>query len=241
MRILGVIPARGGSKGIPRKNLVPLAGKPLMAYTIEAAKGSRLLADIVVSTEDEEIAKISRDLGVPVPFLRPTELATDAARSLPVVQHAVREMERRAGAPYEIIVMLQPTSPLRTAADIDAGIQLLMDSGADSVVSVVDVGGYHPYRMKKIVDENRLVNFVDQGIEDMRPRQELPPVYIRSGALYVSKRTVVMDQNTLVGADCRAQIVSPDRAINIDSIEDLYLAEYFIITRRGHTRAEPAS
>jgi CMP-N-acetylneuraminic acid synthetase len=199
-----------------------------VAYTIEAGLSARLLADVVVSTEDEEIATVCRERGAQVPFLRPAELATDRAPSLPVVQHAVREMEGRAGRPYDVVVMLQPTTPLRQAADIDAGIELLIRTGADSVVSVVDVGGVHPFRMKRVVDDNRLINYIDQGFEDMRPRQELPAVYIRSGALYIARRDIVMEQNSFVGRDCRAYIMDEERAVNIDTPNELVLAEYLI-------------
>ncbi|HLE57406.1 MAG TPA: acylneuraminate cytidylyltransferase family protein, partial [Rhodothermia bacterium] len=145
-RVLAVIPARGGSKGVPRKNLVQLCGRPLIAYTIEAGLSAKSVSRLVVSTEDEEIASVARSLGADVPFIRPATLATDAAQSLPVVQHAVQAVEEFEGAPYEVIVMLQPTTPLRTADDIDSAVTLLLESGADSVVSVVDVGGHHPYR-----------------------------------------------------------------------------------------------
>jgi len=228
MRIIGVIPARGGSKSIPRKNIAPLLGKPLVAYTIEAALASRLLTDVVVSTEDEEIAKVCSGLGAQVPFIRPAELATDTALSLPVIQHAVREMEARRDKLYDIVVMLQPTTPLRQALDIDAGIQLLMDTCADSVISVVDVGGHHPFRMKRVVGDGRLINFIDQGFEDLRPRQQLPPVYIRSGALYIAKRYVIMEQNTFGGMDSRAYVMSVERAVNIDGELDLVVAEYLL-------------
>ncbi len=233
MRVIGVIPARGGSKGIPRKNIYPILGKPLIAYTIEAAKASKLVTDLAVSTEDDEIARVCKSLGVDVPFKRPAELATDTAPSLTVVQHAVEEMEARLGCLYDVIVMLQPTTPLRTAADIDNGIQLLLDTGAESVVSVVDVGANHPLRMKRIVKDNVLVNYIDQGYEDMRPRQQLPPVYIRSGDIYVSRRNVIMVQNKMIGQDCRAYIVSPERSVNIDTPFDLILAEYLLEKRSG--------
>lgn len=224
-RILGIVPARGGSKGIPRKNLVSLCGRPLIAYTIEAALGAQMLTRLIVSTEDEEIAGVAMSLGADVPFRRPPELASDDARSLPVVQHAVRQVEDEEGSRYDVIVMLQPTTPLRTSQDIDEGIRLLLDSGADSVVSVVDVGAHHPFRMKRIDDDGRLINFVDQGFEDMRPRQELPRVYIRSGDLYISRRAVVMEQSTLVGTDCRAVVIQEERAVNIDTPLDLLRAE----------------
>lgn len=229
--VLGVIPARGGSKGIPRKNLVDLAGKPLVAYTIEAALRSRLLSRLVVSTEDDEIARLAVELGAEAPFRRPAELATDHARSLPVVQHAIEAMEAAEGIRFDAVVMLQPTTPLRTAEDIDRGIELLIETGADSVISLVDVGAHHPFRMKRILEDGRVVNFVDQGFEDMRPRQELPPVYIRSGDLYISRRHVVMDRDTLVGPDCRATIVPPDRAVNIDTRFDLMRAKEILENR----------
>ena len=228
MRTIGIIPARGGSKGIPRKNLAPLLGKPLLAYTIEAAKASGFLTDIVVSTEDQEIATVSRNCGAQVPFYRPAELATDKTLSVPVVLHALREMEQITSKPYDIVVMLQPTSPLRSAHDIDSGIQLLLDTGADSVISVVNVGGHHPFRMKRVVGQNVLINYIDQGFEDMRPRQELPPVYIRSGALYIVRRSVLAEQQTFVGRDCRAYIMPEGRAINIDTRLDLILAEQLL-------------
>lgn len=227
-KILGVIPARGGSKGIPRKNIAPVNGKPLIEYTINAAKKSRLLTDTIVSTEDPEIAKICEDLGCRVPFLRPVDLATDSARSLPVIQHAVKECERITRSTYDIIIMLQPTTPLRTGQDIDNGIELLLETRADSVVSVVDVGGHHPFRMKRIVSNNQLINYIDQGFEDMRPRQELPRVFIRSGALYITRRDILINQNSFIGNDCRAYIMPEERAINIDTPLDQIIAEYFL-------------
>jgi CMP-N,N'-diacetyllegionaminic acid synthase len=137
-------------------------------------------------------------------------------------------MEQVTARTYDIVVMLQPTSPLRSAHDIDSGIQLLLNTGADSVISVVDVGGHHPFRMKRVVGENILVNFIDQGFEDMRPRQELPRVYIRSGALYIVRRSVLVEQQTFVGRDCRAYIMPEARAINIDTRLDLTLAEQLL-------------
>ncbi len=223
--VLGIIPARGGSKGIPRKNLADVAGKPLIAYSIEAGLRSKNLTRLLVSTEDEEIARVALEYGAAVPFRRPAELSTDQARSLPVVQHAVKAMETLDGCTYDAVAMLQPTTPMRTADDIDLGIQLLIDTGADSVISVVDVGANHPFRMKQILDDGRLVNFVDQGFEDMRPRQELPPVYIRSGDLYVARRHVVMELGTLVGPHCRAIVIPSARAVNIDTGFDLERAK----------------
>lgn len=227
--ILGIIPARGGSKGIPRKNLVDVAGKPLIAYSIESGLRSRNLTRLLVSTEDDEIARVAAEYGAAVPFMRPAELSTDGARSLPVVQHAIKAMEALEECSYDVVVLLQPTCPMRTADDIDRGIELLIETGADSVVSVVDVGANHPFRMMRILDEGRLVHIVDQeGSENMAPRQELPPIYIRSGDLYIARRHVVMELDTLIGSDCRAIIIPEERAVNIDTRFDLERARELI-------------
>lgn len=229
MDILGVIPARGGSKGVPRKNVADVAGKPLIAWTLEAAAKAPCLTRIVVSTEDEEIAALCRGLGADVPFLRPVELAQDRTPTLPVIQHALAQAEARDGRRYEAIVLLQPTTPLRRAEDIEQCVRMLRETGAESVISVVDVGGYHPLRMKRFEGE-RLVNYVEQDGENMRPRQELPPVYIRNGAVYVTRRAVI-DAGMLVGQDCRGLIMPAHRSVNIDAPNDLILAEQML--RRG--------
>lgn len=232
MNVLGIIPARGGSKGIPGKNLAPVDGSPLIAYTIEAARQAKLLTRCVVSTDDENIASVARGLGADVPFLRPAALATDDALTFPVLLHALEHVEREDGRAYQIVVLLQPTTPLRTAEDIDEGVRMLTDRGADSVVSVVDVGGHHPFRMKRLLDDGRLVNYIDQGFEDMRPRQQLPPVYIRSGALYITRRSVMMEQQRLIGDRCFGLVIPPERSINVDQTTDLYVAERLLAEQR---------
>lgn len=229
--ILGVVPAREGSKSVPSKNIKPLLGHPLIYYTIEASKESSLLSNFVVSTESEEIAQVCQSYNIQIPFLRPKELAKADVESHPVVKHALREMEKLENITYDIIVMLQPTAPLRLAQDIDQAIELLIDTGADSVVSVVEVGGAHPLRMKRIVGNDRLINYVDQGFENMKPRQQLPPVYIRNGAIYASRREVVTDLHSLVGEDCRAYIMPKDRSVNIDTSYDFLLAEQILSER----------
>lgn len=224
MFVLAVIPARGGSKGVPRKNLRILAGKPLVGWTIEAAQAAPSISKIILSTEDEAIASVGRTYGDIVPFMRPDELATDTARTLPVVQHAVRHVES-SGAHVDVVVLLQPTTPLRTGSDIESGLNKLFSTGCDSVVSVTDVGGNHPYRMKRLLEGDRLVNFVDQGFEDMRPRQQLPPVYIREGSIYIARRDLVMDKDTLVGGDVRGLVIPPERTVNIDTEADFERAD----------------
>ncbi|KAA3624578.1 MAG: acylneuraminate cytidylyltransferase family protein [Proteobacteria bacterium] len=229
-KTLGVIPARGGSKGVPRKNIRDLGGKPLLAWTIEAALASSL-DRVIVSSDDEEIMAVANRYGELAPFVRPAGLATDSAMTLPVVQHAVSYVERE-GAAMDVVVLLQPTTPFRGAETIDLGLKRLEASGCDSLVSVVEVGGYHPFRMKRLVDGDRLINYIDQGFEDMRPRQELPPVYIREGSLYIARRHLVMEAATLVGGDVRAIVVEPGGTVNIDSEADFLRAEQMIAASR---------
>ena len=222
-RTLAVIPARGGSKSIPRKNIIDVGGKPLIAHMIGHALQVDEITDLVVSTEDEEIAQIAKQYGAQVPFLRPAELAQDSSPSLPAVQHAVREMEKRADDRYDYVVLLQATAPLCRPQDIKAACQRLAKGDCQSVVTVVPVLAYHPFRIKRVVGEDILINYIDQGFENMGPRQELPPAYKRSGAVYASTRATVMDQDTLVGNDARAIIVPELTGIDIDSPLDLAL------------------
>lgn len=229
MKVLAVVPARGGSKSVPRKNIAPLGGVPLIGWTLRAAKASSRLTRCVVSTDDAEIAETAKRLGGDVPFMRPAGLATDAALSLPVLQHALAWAEAADG-PYDAVLMLQPTSPLRASGDIDAAVEMLERTGCESVVGVVDVGGWHPARMKRIVDGGALENLDGPGEEDMRPRQALPPVYIRNGAIYLSRKDVVVS-GRMVGKDCRAYVMPENRSINIDGPADLAAAEYWLSAR----------
>lgn len=185
MRILGIIPARGGSKGLPGKNIKLLNGTPLIAYTIKEALNSNL-DEFIVSTDSEEIAEVARNYGGKVPFLRPAEIATDNASSLDVVLHALDFMKEHENKEYDAIMLLQPTTPYRDSADINQAINLLISSDADSVISVTDVGGTHPARMKFIVDGNLIDPPFVEAFEGQN-RQELPPMYIRNGGIYLTK------------------------------------------------------
>lgn len=230
MKVLGIVTARGGSKGIPRKNLALLAGKPLLAWTAETALRSGL-ARVVLSTDDEEIAEVGRALGLEVPFLRPPELALDTTPTVPVLQDVVRRLEA-AGDRHEAVFTLQPTNPLRTVNDIAGAIALLEHSGADSVISFVEVGERHPARMKLVDAEGRVSDpaFAEQ-FEGQR-RQDLPPLWLRDGAVYLTRRDVLVDQGSLKGQDCRAWKMPQERACNIDTPFDLWLAEQ-LLRREG--------
>ncbi len=227
MNILAIIPARGGSKSVPRKNIVKVNGRPLISYTISAALMVDRLTDVVVSTDDPEIAEISRELGAQVPFVRPVDLASDQAQSAPVIEHALYFMEKIKGLKYDAILMLQPTSPLRTSQHIEESLDLFTSQECDSVVSIVSVGGNHPFRMKRLID-NQLVNYIDQGFWDMRPRQSLPDVYIRNGAIYLISRDVFMQQHQLIGDKCLGYVMNDSESTNIDTPIDLKIAELLL-------------
>lgn len=223
VRILGIIPARGGSKGVPRKNIRLVANRPLITYTIEAARDSKLLTHFVTSTDDMDIAAIAEKLGSRV-LIRPPELAADDTPMLPVVDHVLRVLEPDMGR-YDYVAVLQPTTPLRTAGDIDAALTLLIGSGADSVVSVYEVGDYHPARMYRLV-EGRLVPYASEPPD--RLRQGLPPVYHRNGAIYACRRALIEEQGTLIGPDTRPYIMPRERSINIDDELDLAFADFLL-------------
>lgn len=221
MRVLGVIPARGGSKGVPRKNIRKLGDLPLIGHTIRAAAGSRLTRTIL-STDDDEIAAVGRALGADVPFLRPADLATDSARAIPVLQHAVQAL----GEPFDAVMMLQPTTPFRRREDIDGAVLLLESSGADSVIAVVDAGGHHPARMKYL-EEDRLIDPPFCEAYENQPRQELRTMYLRNGAIYLTRTSVLLG-GSLKGKDCRAWVMPAARSINIDSELEFRQAEWLL-------------
>ncbi len=225
MNILGLIPARGGSKGLPRKNLAPLAGRPLIAHTIEAAKASRALGRVVVSTEDEEIARSARNWGAETPFLRPAELAADTAGALPVMRHAMEALEAE-GWRADVLVYLQPTSPLRRARHIDGAVDLLIAQGADTVVSVIPVPHqFNPVSLLRL--ENGLLKpYLPQDTPILR-RQDKPEVWARNGpAVLACTREVIMKQGLIYGQRTLPFFMSPEESLDIDSAFDLALVEW---------------
>ena len=180
--VLGLIPARGGSSGIPRKNIIPMAGRPLLSYTCEAALGSRVLSRVVLSTDDEEIAGVGRHCGVEVPFLRPADLARDDTPSVRVAQHALDWLREREGWEADVLVLLQPTSPLRLSHHIDEALDRMVDGEAETVVSVVPVPHrYHPYAIMS-ARNGYLEDFWQTPLPfDRFRRQNLPTFYARNG------------------------------------------------------------
>ncbi len=231
MRIIGVVPARGGSKGLPGKHVRLLAGRPLVAWTFDAARASRTLDRVILSTDDDAIAQVAREHGIDVPFMRPASLATDEASMLDVLLHAVSELTAAGDAP-DAVVLLQPTSPLRTASHIDEAVRLLETSGADAVVSVVPV----PHRFNPVsvmrLDGDRLVPAVDGPA--VTRRQDKPLVYARNGPAVVAVRTrVLVDERSLYGRDTRALPMSEPDSVDVDTEWDLAVAELALARRRA--------
>lgn len=224
--VLAIIPARGGSKGVPNKNIKFLNGKPLLAYTIECAKASKLISDIVVSTDSNEIANISLEYGVEVPNLRPTQLSHDTALTIDVISYEVNRL-RSLGNNYEYVLLLQPTSPLRTYNHVDNAIKKLLSTNYDTLISVTDVGGHHPLRMKSIHNDI-LTNYIDTGIEDMRPRNSLPKVYIRNGAIYLKKTVTLLEDHSFGSVNTLPFVMDDFASINIDTPLDFALSEVLI-------------
>ena len=227
MKTLAVIPARGGSKSVPQKNIRILGEKPLIVHTIETSNASKRISRTIVSTDDEKIASIARSFGADVPFVRPAELATDDANAIDVIKHALIEVEKsKSNVEYNAVVMLQPTSPFRLVNDIDDALKLLEKSEADSVISVVAVNGYHPARMKYL-DEDRLIDPSFVEAYENQPRQELKPIFIRNGAIYATRRDVLLN-GSFKGRDSRAWIMPFNRSINIDTEMDFRFAEWLL-------------
>ena len=230
-RVLCIIPARGGSKAAPRKNIRPICGKPLIAYTIETALSAQTLFHrIVVSTDDEEIADISRQCGADVPFLRPADLASDNVPTIPVLQHAVRFVERQDEIQLDWIMLLQPTAPFRARRDLEEVLRLGRLGGCDSVISVTQVFAHHPALMKRI-EQDRLLPYCVEESEGMRRQDYNPPAYMRNGAIYLTRREVLMEHNSIWGKFIRPYLMSPDKTVNIDDELDLKIAELLIKDR----------
>lgn len=224
MRVLGLVPARGGSKGIPGKNVRLLGGRPLLAWTAEAALASRRLSRVVLSTDDDGpggIAEVGRQHGLDVPFLRPAELARDDTPTLPVVRHALESLDED----FDAVCLLQPTSPFRRAEHIDACIAMLEEGELDAVVSVLPVPAEHNPHWVYFADGAGLLRLATGEEQPVPRRQELPPAFHRDGSVYVTRREVVMN-GSLYGRRLGGYVM-PDaaRSVNLDTPADWERAE----------------
>ena len=223
-KVIAIIPARGGSKGVYKKNIKLVKGKPLIAYTIEVAKKSELINEIFVSTDDKEIAETCNKYGVEV-IPRPEDLAQDDTPDLPVFKHAILYLEKK-GIETELVVNLRPTAPLRTVKDIDSAIKTMFNTKADSVRSFCDVNE-HPYWMFKIINGRAIPFIPEHSISKYPRRQLLPILYILNGAVDVM-RAKCIKKDSLYGKDTEAYIMPRARSIDLDTEEDFKILEFFL-------------
>jgi CMP-N,N'-diacetyllegionaminic acid synthase len=245
MNVLALITARGGSVTLPRKNVLPFCGKPLIAYSIEVARAAREagapIDRIIVSTDDAEIADVSRRWGADVPFMRPAELARPDTPSLPVAQHAVHHAEHEKDLRYDWVLLLQPTSPLRSKEDLCAAIELIGDKNATAIVSITSANSTHPAKLK-LMEDGILKPYLG-GSPQQPARQDFSfDVFKTNGAIYLTKRDVLMEEGSFYGSRPLGFIMPPERSIDIDTRIDFEIAEF--LWRQMSTdvaRREPVS
>jgi N-acylneuraminate cytidylyltransferase/CMP-N,N'-diacetyllegionaminic acid synthase len=227
-KILALIPARGGSKGLPGKNIKMLSGKPLIAWSIEQALASRYIDKVVVSTESEKIASVARRYGAEVPFMRPKSLAVSSAIIVDVLIHALNSLEKK-GCRFDFIMLLQPTSPLRNSEDIDAVIRLLFRKNAQSVVSICPTE-YHPYWIKQLSKGGLMNNFIAKKVRN-KNRQDLPLFYRLNGAIYLVSVKFLRKTMDIYGKATYPHIMPLERSVDIDTYIDFELAELLMSKR----------
>lgn len=220
--ILAVIPARGGSKGVPRKNIKAICGKPLIEYTIDAAKRCEYIQRVIISTDDEEIAEVSKKLGGEVPYLRPLELSGDNSPTVECVIEFLNTLEKNEGYKPDYVALLQCTSPLRNSIHIKEAIEQLLESDMDGIISVCEVE-LSPYWMN-IVNDGKLEYFIEEGKKITR-RQDLPQVYRMNGAIYIVKTDILLKYKTFEPDNVCAYIMSQKDSIDIDTKLDFKMAE----------------
>jgi len=225
-KVLGLVVARGGSKGLPGKNVRDLCGKPLIAWTIDAARAARCLDAVVVSTDDKATAELASRHGAEAPFIRPAALASDTASSVDVVEHAI-DFLAAAGRTFDIVVLLEPTSPLREPGDIDGAVARLVKSGAGSIVSVCRTETTHPAFMYRLGAGAHLTPFLDRQPNGLR-RQELEPVYFLEGTIYASRVNVLKERRSFYHDDTIAYEVPKWKSIEIDDLEDFLMVEAIV-------------
>lgn len=225
-RILALIPARGGSKGVPGKNTRKLHGKPLIDYTIETARDVARFDRVIVSTDDEGIANVAEEAGCPVPFLRPRHLATDSARTVDAVLYTLDRLRAEQGETYDTVCLLQPTTPLRSVEDVHACLDIMASGPCRSVVSVQRIDEPHPHKLK-IIRDGLLEPFLE-GTDSSVPRQELPAVYGLNGAQYVVDVEALQSIRSFFADPCKPYVMPWERSVNIDSLRDFRMAELLL-------------
>ena len=221
--VLAIIPARGGSKGVPRKNIRELGGKPLIAWTIEEARKSNYIDRLILSSENAEIIAIAEQWGCEVPFIRPLELAQDDTPGIDPVIHAIENLQEK----YDYVVLLQPTSPLRTVDDIDGCLELAITQGATSCVSVIEPEK-SPYWMYKMASESHVLEPLLVQVHEATRRQELPKVYALNGAVYVNTGSGLLKTKRFINNETIGYIMPKERSVDIDTEFDFNFLSYIL-------------
>lgn len=225
--VLAIIPARGGSKSIPRKNVLSFAGHPLIAFSIAAARAAEMVSRVIVSTDDVEIASISRRYGAEVPFMRPAEFSQDDTPDLPVFQHALKWLSDNEDYQPDLVVQLRPTSPLRRTWHIDQAVLRLLEHPEADSIRTVCVPFQNPFKMWRITNEGLMHPLLEADIPEAynMPRQSLPDVYWQTGYVDAAWRDTIVDKNSMTGERILPLVISPDEWIDIDSSDDWRRAE----------------
>jgi CMP-N,N'-diacetyllegionaminic acid synthase len=226
---MAIIPARGGSRAVPGKNIRPVAGRPLLAWTIDAAREARAITRVIVSTDSVEIAEVARRHGAEVPMMRPSGLARDDTPAIDAILHAVDWLHDHEGYCPDYVSVLQPTSPLRTAADIDAAMAVLRARSAAAVVGVC-LAPHHPQWMKRVEDDGAISSLFE--FDESLPRQQLPPVYVLNGSLYLVRRDVLKERRSLYAEKTYPYVMPIERSLDIDTAWDLQVADLVLSARR---------
>ncbi len=229
-QVLAIIPARGGSKSIPRKNIRPFAGHPLLAWSVAAARQASTVTRVLISTDDEEIAAIGRRYGAETPFLRPADLAQDRTQDLPVFEHALRWLEVQEDYRPEIVVQLRPTSPVRPRDLVDRAVRLLLDHAeADSVRGIVP-SGQNPYKMWRLKTDGRMTPLLSEGLREPynMPRQELPPTFWQTGHIDAIRPRAILEQHSMSGDTILGLVLDPRFTVDIDTLGDWERAEWLL-------------
>jgi CMP-N,N'-diacetyllegionaminic acid synthase len=223
-RVLVIVPARRGSKGLPLKNIKPLAGKPLLAWPVLAGRGSKYVDEVIVSTDDQEFADIAAAHGASVPFLRPEALASDTAPSIDFILHAIDRLAA-AGDVYDLIVLLEPTSPLTESSDVDAALEKLIASDADAMVGVTAMIVNHPAYAVTMADNGKIAPWGSASFDAMPRRQDLAPVFVLDGSLYISTAAALRDHRTFCHARTLGFETARHKAFEVDDLVDFFCIE----------------
>jgi N-acylneuraminate cytidylyltransferase/CMP-N,N'-diacetyllegionaminic acid synthase len=224
--MIALIPARGGSKGLPGKNIRMLAGKPLIAHTILAAKNAKSVSRVIFSTDSPEIAAVAKDFGAEVPFMRPAELATDTAPAIDNYIYTVDRLNREENAKIDELVVLLPTAPLRTAEDIDAAIKIFREKKADSVVSYYPAP--HPVQWYRYLDEKGVLRSLFPDLDTLKNRQEQKQAYLPNGAIYVFRYDILKNQRVYYTDKSYPYLMPAEKSVDIDTLYDFKLAEFLM-------------